>query len=199
MADNILTLTLNLCDQVPEDGYLVFYRPLGTSGEYRTAGPFTTSPFVINDSTDPEGTLYEGYVRADCGGTLGPKVYFNDGLGCGNGTDGTYEPLDYHIYPDIFLKLLSTIITSVHILWNCYDRPNKFTVYNVTDAVQVVSTDWVGNAAYAGPWGASLLTALTGDLSFVPVVGKIYKIVVEAGGAPELNDNWDFLLNCGTE
>lgn len=77
MATNRITIPFTGCEDAPEGGYLVFYRPSGSLITYREAGPFTVSPIVIDDTEDPADTEYEGYVVADCGdGNFGPQVFF---------------------------------------------------------------------------------------------------------------------------
>lgn len=58
--DNLVPSTL------PTDGWKVRYRIKGSVGAYTNAGPFTAFPIVIT-TTDPAGTLYEGFILRDCG------------------------------------------------------------------------------------------------------------------------------------
>jgi hypothetical protein len=73
MAYN-LVLSLPTPATVPADGWIVGYKPLGDPGAYTVAGPFMSMPIVIA-TADPVGTLYEGYIRRDCG-TLESTDYF---------------------------------------------------------------------------------------------------------------------------
>lgn len=80
MADNRITVTFTACSPMPDFGFNIQYRILGSSDAYRDGGNFTSSPAVINDTSDPAGTRYEGYIRADCGGgNFGPQVAFDSG------------------------------------------------------------------------------------------------------------------------
>lgn len=82
MATNTILISFVVCASPPALGYRVFYRPAGTSGAYREAGPFTSDPIQIVDTNDPLGTQYEGYIVSDCGGgKLGPHVPFNTSPG----------------------------------------------------------------------------------------------------------------------
>lgn len=75
MALNTITIEFQLCEPMPANGFLVSYRPVGSDEDYRTAGPFMSSPAVINDSDDLFGTSYEGIIQGDCGGgVLGVAV-----------------------------------------------------------------------------------------------------------------------------
>lgn len=66
---NVLTINFNLSScSPPPDGIRVYYRPLGTSGPYRVTGVFSSSPAVIPDTNDADGTQYEGYYVAVCAG-----------------------------------------------------------------------------------------------------------------------------------
>lgn len=198
---NTITIEFEACEVPPGNGYFVFYKPLGDTGAFRVAGPFTTSPIVIVEDTESVSTNYWGYIAADCGdGNFGPRSYFiNGAIGCGDDAADTYELLDYHLYtPPYYLNTFTPGLTSMGFSWNCYDRPNKFTVIDVESGTPVATTGWVGVASYAGPWGPSLSTAEFGLLSFVPVVGHLYKMQIETGGAgvDELTDNWDFSISC---
>jgi hypothetical protein len=61
---------------VPADGWIVGYRILGSVGSYTipSGSPFTALPIVFTTS-DPVGTLYEGYITRDCG-TLSSTQFF---------------------------------------------------------------------------------------------------------------------------
>ncbi len=60
--DNIVPAT------PPTNGWIVGYRKKGTLGAYiiPLGSPFSGIPIVFN-TTDPAGTLYEGYIKANCG------------------------------------------------------------------------------------------------------------------------------------
>lgn len=64
-----VTLTGIVPSSVPANGWIVGYRIKGTTGAYTTpiGSPFSSDPIVF-DTTDPAGTLYEGYIKGDCGG-----------------------------------------------------------------------------------------------------------------------------------
>lgn len=77
MALNRLTVTFIPCTPSPANGYSVFFRPIGSDDDYRDGGNFVSSPAVIDDINDPEGTDYEGYIRGDCGnGNFGLNTPF---------------------------------------------------------------------------------------------------------------------------
>ena len=81
--------------------------------------------------------------------------------------------------------------------WHCYDRPNRFSIKK--DTVEILTSGWVGQANYTGPWGTSLATAESGMLRFTPVAGSIYTLLVEAGPASTDNpasDTYDVTLTC---
>lgn len=69
----------------------------------------------------------------------------------------------------------------VDLNWASLNRPNRFTVYD--NGVYMDGTGWRGVAAYPGPWGASLSTAVTGTIHFEPVSGHTYTIEIEEGNA----------------
>lgn len=51
---------------VPTDGWFIRYRIKGSATAYTTVGPYTALPIIIN-TADPAGTLYEGFIKRDCG------------------------------------------------------------------------------------------------------------------------------------
>lgn len=200
MSTNRITINANLCEDAPANGYLVFYRPENTTIDYRTAGPFTESPFVIDDYSDPDNTRYTGYIQADCGdGNFGPKVYFFPvGYKCGDSFAGSWPTNEYHNYGKYYLDTTTGTPLVMTINYNCYDRPNRFTVRNELLNTVIATTDWVGIAAYPGPWGPSLSTPIFGTLSFSVDPAIKYSLQVEGGGGT-LSDAWDVLLTCTYE
>jgi hypothetical protein len=88
-----------------------------------------------------------------------------------------------------------TGILSMHINWfSNNDRPNKFTVVDES-GTDVFTTNWVGVAAYPGPWGMSLSTPTSGMLSYTPIAGHTYKVRVESGNGA-MADSWDVSISC---
>lgn len=193
--DNVLTVNFTACE--PATDFRIFYRPQGSIIAYRDGGTVTTSPFVVTDSLDTAGTQYEGYIQSECGGGLlgDPVAFVTSGFGCGDGINDSYAGFEYHLYTTYFLTATGT----VHINYDVFERPNRFTVYDITTAAQVVTSGWVGDANYPGPWGLSLFTPSTGTITFVTVTGHSYKLIVEAGGADptnQLSDSFDILITC---
>lgn len=69
MANNTIVINFQPCEPAPADGYLVKYRPQGSTGPYRTHPErFTSSPAIIFSTVDPADTSYEGTIQGDCGG-----------------------------------------------------------------------------------------------------------------------------------
>ena len=67
---NQITIIFEPCSPAPANGYVVQYRPVGSSDPY-TEYPdhFFSSPIVFNDGgAEPDGTEYEGFLFSDCGG-----------------------------------------------------------------------------------------------------------------------------------
>ena len=67
--------------------------------------------------------------------------------------------------------------------YDVIDRPNRINIYNQDGLVS--SSGWVGQADYAGPWGASLNTPSIGEVyigSFETAAAPYY-LLVEAGPA----------------
>lgn len=68
---------------VPPDGWTVGYRILGSSDPYTVVGPFMSLPITI-DTTDPGGTLYEGYIVRDCGSLTSALFFVQTPCDCTN-------------------------------------------------------------------------------------------------------------------
>lgn len=85
---------------------------------------------------------------------------------------------------------------TVDLNWTVDQRPNRFTLYN--NGVLEQTTGWRGSAAYGGPWGMSLETALSGTMTF-DVSGGPYTLRVEVGNAdPDniLSDSFEVVIGC---
>lgn len=70
-----LTVDYNDSTPPPADGYLIFYRPVGSSSPYSVAGPFAPSSSPIQIAGLPVDN-YEGYLESDCGGSFSSGVTF---------------------------------------------------------------------------------------------------------------------------
>src|SRR6266498_226635 len=115
--------------------------------------------------------------------------------GCGSSFgESNFDELSYHNYGYYYLDTTGATLMSIN--WTANARPNRFTIYNETDGSLVDTTGWVGDASYMGPWGSSLHTALYGTMTFAPAAGATYKVKVEAGGSPGLNDSWTISITC---
>lgn len=70
----------------PTDGWKVGYRIKGSTGGYTSpvGSPFTSLPIVF-DTLDPAGTLYEGYVKRDCGTTESSDFLWVTACNCTTG------------------------------------------------------------------------------------------------------------------
>jgi len=66
---NQITINFEPCTPAPSGGYLVQYRPVGSSDPYiQYPTPFFGSPIVFTDEgAEPDGTEYEGFLFTDCG------------------------------------------------------------------------------------------------------------------------------------
>ena len=133
----------------------------------------------------------ELFEDANCTGPAPGECYL-----CDSTINGTSASSSYYAYPhyDICDDLATT---TVSINWSANDRPNRFSFYNNTG--QLSSSGWVGYANYPGPWGSSLSTPSTGNLSAPYTTGLGTYILVEAGPADPsnpINDFWSVSVNC---
>lgn len=82
---NQITVNFVECENAPANGYNVQWRVLGSFDPMNDAGNFTSSPAVFEDDTNPDGTDYEGIIRADCsesgesGSNFGESVAWSTG------------------------------------------------------------------------------------------------------------------------
>lgn len=68
---------------VPVNGWTVGYRILGSVTPYTVVGPFMSLPINI-DTTDPGGTLYEGYIVRNCGTISSAQFFVQTPCDCTN-------------------------------------------------------------------------------------------------------------------
>ena len=153
-------------------------------------------------------SLPDGYCEANTAG--GGNPYFPpeintllcpltppSGIICGANVSDTYAGNDYHAYPETLINI-TNMTGGLSLVWNSYDRPNRFTVKK--DGTAILTTGWKGVAAYSGPWGTTLpQTVETGSLDWIPEAGHVYTILVEAGLADSGNpqsDSYNYSLIC---
>lgn len=97
--------------------------------------------------------------------------------GCGDAitlTSDSYAFINYG-----FFALDVEVADSVDLNWNTSERPNRIDLYDNGSLLD--TTGWRGFALYAGPWGPSLNTALSGTITFEPVAGHSYTVRIEGG------------------
>jgi len=100
--------------------------------------------------------------------------------GCSGTFDGSWSTSGYHQYATDTIRLDTMATTTViNVYVNAYDVPNRFTVINLSTGTTVASSPWMGYASYSGPWGMSLNTSPTGNLSFTRGSYSLYGVVVE--------------------
>lgn len=116
---NTLTITFSPCSPAPANGYKISYRPTGSAIAYRVApSNFISSPAVIVDANDPDGTQYEGFIETDCGGAVigVPVPFTTSGGGCANVTS---------------LQLVSVNENSATVNFNTNPNASGYSIYAV--------------------------------------------------------------------
>lgn len=63
---NTITITFVECSPAPANGYNILWRLAGSVGGYTNEGNVTNTPAVFTDSTNPDGSDYEGFITSDC-------------------------------------------------------------------------------------------------------------------------------------
>jgi hypothetical protein len=198
------TLTVNFTPQTPApaNGYKVSYRPAGSAAAY-TELTVSSSPVVLPNLT---ANAYEGTIEAVCasGSSSTPQPFSAViPMVCGSTRTETYSGTLAYTFPQIPLTLTNAANgTPITIAYNVLSRPNKFTVKNITDNTVVSNTSWIGVASYSGPWGGSLSTTTTGNMtSFNYDNTKQYVLEIECGPANLASfeaDQVSVTVNCGT-
>lgn len=204
---NQITITFLQCDPQPSKGYNVKWRVFGSGDPYTDAGNFFTSPAVFTDTINPPGTIYEGIIVAQGHNIECNPVSWNtfteesstsgsagfDNSSCGTSISQNTAALTYVALPVYTLHV--DLASHVDLAYDVLGRPNRFTLYD--NGVFSDTSGWKGIAPYAGPWGASLSTPLTGFISFNPIAGHVYTLLVEVGpaGPPPYNVSDNFLVS----
>jgi hypothetical protein len=187
----------------PANGYRVKYKK-STDSTYLTVSPNPTSSPVIISSVE-NGVSYNVTVESDCGGgtfstllnttAVPAKTFFT----CPANMTGNNAANTSFTYPDKYVDVFNPAISLLTLNYNAYDRPNRFTVYDENGNF-VISTGWVGQATYSGPWGPSSTVPAVGQISFNRDPGVTYYTVrVEvAGGNPAnpTSDSWEVQISC---
>ena len=207
---NTITISFIECTNAPANGYNVKWRVVGSGDPYTDEGNFFSSPVSFIDNINPEGTCYEGTIQSDCsesgqsGIVLGDEVVWAtpcaesgfDNSSCGGGISQNTASLTYVNLG--FFDLHVSGADHVNLNYDVLGRPNRFTLY---DNGSIIDTSgWKGIAPYAGPWGVSLNTPVMGTISFDPVLGHEYKLLIEVGpaGPPpyDVSDNFSISIVC---
>jgi hypothetical protein len=78
-----ITLSAIVPSTIPTEGWKVGYRIKGTTGAYivPVGSPFMSSPITFT-TTDAVGTLYEGYIRRDCGAIESTDYFWVTACNC---------------------------------------------------------------------------------------------------------------------
>ena len=76
-----VTLSSPTPSSTPADGWIVGYKIKGAPGAYTVLPPFLAFPIVFT-TTDPAGTLYEGYIKRDCGAIVSGDYFWTTPCQC---------------------------------------------------------------------------------------------------------------------
>lgn len=143
-------------------------------------------------STDGRLIVYDATLTEDANCVTPPGVCYS----CGEYVNGNYSGIDYHAYENYYIcDDLDT--TEITINWVTIERPNRFSIYQ--DGSLVATSGWTGYANYPGPWGLSLNTPSSGQLSTAYETGLNTYVYVEAGPADpnnSINDAFNFTISC---
>jgi len=194
-----ITINFNPSTPAPANGYRVRWRNVG-SANYIIAGTYTSSPVVLPNI--PMCVAVEGTIENSCGNndysssTLW-SVPALSSTKCSNILVRSKLSPSFYIYPKELIDVDNSSSTNISLNYIANDTPNRFTVYN-SDNTIVANSNWVGVADYAGPWGSSLNTDISGTLTFPKVSGdgRFFYLVVEHAGHATITDSWQVTLGC---
>ena len=204
MACPILkTLQINFTapNPVPDNGYRVKWRVVGTTTYINVLGPFVNSPILLNNIPSCENI--EGTVEAVCGGTFSSVATFlatkDTVYICNASISDTTTSGTYYIYPKRLFDLQGSSDT-VTINYDATGNPNRFNFYNSNNQI-VATSDWKGVSTYPGPWGTSLNTTSNGLFSFSKAASggdkRWYYLTTEfVGIGANTSDNWNVTVGC---
>jgi hypothetical protein len=201
-----ISVSFTAASPAPANGYIVKWKKVSepTSSFVQVLPNPTASPVII--SNVPACDDIDVVVQASCGpGFTSQEVTaVATGLGvalkCGCGYQGDIDNMNLYIYPSIPIDFTGVQNGStITLAYDSISRINRFEIYNVTDSTITVSSGWAGLANYPGPWGASINTPTTGDITFIYDNTKTYVLNVQVGGADpnnQTNDAWSVVLGC---
>jgi hypothetical protein len=196
-----LQISFTAPNPVPDNGYRVKWRVVGTTTYTTATGPFTNSPVVLNNIPACENV--EGTVEAVCGATYSSVATFlatkDTVYVCNASLTGSTTSGSYYTYPKRLFDLQGSGDT-VTINYDAVALPNRFNIYN-SDNTLVANSGWKGIASYAGPWGNTLSTATAGSFNFSKSAtggdGRWYYLTTEfVGTTGNTSDTWTATLAC---
>ena len=164
----------------------------GSNSDYVVDYNLTACCDPLYISTDGRLVVYDATLLEDANCVTPPGVCYS----CGEYVNGNYSGIDYHAYENYYI--CDDLDTSeITINWVTIERPNRFSIYQ--DGSLVATSGWTGYANYPGPWGLSLNTPSSGQLSTAYATGLNTYVYVEAGPADpndSINDAFNFTISC---
>ena len=164
----------------------------GSNSDYVVDYNLTACCDPLYISTDGRLVVFDATLLEDANCVTPPSVCYS----CGEYVNGNYSGIDYHAYENYYIcDDLDT--TEITINWVTIERPNRFSIYQ--DGSLVATSGWTGYANYPGPWGLSLSTPSSGQLSTTYLTGLNTYVYVEAGPADpndSINDAFNFTISC---
>jgi hypothetical protein len=119
-------------------------------------------------------------------------------------TGDTYVTLNsFYAYPSFVIDFGAAFAgkTSTTVLEPFGNTPNRFTVRRYSDNGIVISTGWVGDAIYSGPWGfadAGSPYSNPANPSYpLALTERYYTFEVETVTGPTFTDNWNWSIPAG--
>lgn len=83
---NKIVVNFTICVPAPARGYNLQWRVLNSGNGYIDAGNFFVSPAIFYDTVNSSGTLYEGFIRSNCGTSFSNSVSWQSpGIESGGG------------------------------------------------------------------------------------------------------------------
>ena len=155
-----------------------------------------TQPLKLASTKNSEAPL--NLKAGNVNQTQGTLILPPGGTGsCGQNYSGSYSGVGYYVYPLTTLDLSTTVQGStITVAVNSFDVPNRFTIDDSLGAF-VTGTSWMGHVSYAGPWGLSLNTPESQNITFTKDLVSTFSLRVETSTQTN-SDSWSASVTCAS-
>ncbi len=111
----------------------------------------------------------------------------------GSWHDGTWPASSgYHTYGKFYIDATGIpTMGGINVSYSAHDVPNRFYLQDECGLGIYSTSGWVGSASYPGPWGMSISTAASSNLSVLKAAGcNLYSVAIETSTSSTISDYW---------